>query len=135
MSTTATPTRSFVPADLDCADWAQLEPLYQDLLDRELDTAEAIERWLADYSELTAVVSEYGSRRNIDLACHTDDADKKTAYLHFVEHIAPKIKPFGDKLQRQYLDAPALPDLEDRLGPQRFEMLTRDWRNDGELYR
>jgi len=135
MSTTTTPTRSFVPADLDCADWSQLKPLYQGLLDRELDCADAIERWLADYSELTAVVSEYGSRRNIDLACHTDDAEIKKAYLHFVEHIAPKIKPFGDKLQRKYLDAPALPDLEERLGPQRFRMLTRDWRNDIELYR
>jgi oligoendopeptidase F len=133
--TTAAPTRSFFPADLDCADWAQLQPLYQALLDRELDTAEAIAAWLADYSELTAVVSEYGSRRNIDLACHTDDPQKKADYLHFVEHLAPKIKPFGDKLQRKYLDAPALPDLEDRLGPQRFEMLTRDWRNDIELYR
>ncbi len=132
---TAAPTRSFVPTELDCADWPQLEPLYQSLLDRELTDAAALEAWLSDYSELTAVVSEYGSRRNIDLACHTDDAEIKKAYLHFVENIAPKIKPFGDKLQRKYLDAPALPDLEARLGPHRFEMLTRDWRNDVELFR
>jgi len=132
---TSTPVRSFVPADVDCADWSQLQPLYQSLADRPVDTPQQVEAWLADYAELTCVVSEYGSRRNIDLACHTDDPDIKAAYLHYVEQIAPKIKPFGDRLQRKYLAAPGLAGLEDRLGTTRFEVLTRDWRNDVELFR
>ncbi len=131
---TATP-RAFAPNDLDCADWPQLEPLYLALLDREVSTAEQLEAWLMDYSELTAIVGEYGSRRNIDLACHTNDEKIKAAYLHFIEAISPKIKPLTDQLQRKYLDSPALPSLAPRLGPERFEMLTRDWRNDVELFR
>ncbi|MEM9882667.1 MAG: M3 family oligoendopeptidase [Planctomycetota bacterium] len=123
--------RTFVPADLDCADWDQLEPLYRQLLDRDLDSAAAIEQWLADYSELSAVVGEYASRRNIDHACHTDDEEIEKAYLHWVEQISPKLKPLGNELQRQYLDAPALGELD----AGRYDILTREWRASAELFR
>ncbi|MEM9882584.1 MAG: M3 family oligoendopeptidase [Planctomycetota bacterium] len=123
--------RTFVPADLDCADWDQLEPLYRQLLGRDLDTAAAIGRWLADYSELAAVVGEYASRRNIDHACHTDDAEIEAAYLHWVEQISSKLKPLGNELQRKYLDAPALSELD----PDRYDILTREWRASAELFR
>ena len=54
------PSRSFVPAGVDVADFSQLEPLYLALLERNLDTRDALERWLNDFAELTAVVDEYG---------------------------------------------------------------------------
>ena len=72
------PSRTFVPADLNPAEWEQLQPLYDALLQRDLPDAAALEAWLADYSELSAAVGEYGSLRNIDYACHTDDADIET---------------------------------------------------------
>ena len=40
MMVTAAPRRVFVPADLDVSDVSQLEPLYQSLLDRPVDTPE-----------------------------------------------------------------------------------------------
>ncbi|MEM6393574.1 MAG: M3 family oligoendopeptidase [Planctomycetota bacterium] len=124
-------SRTFVPTELDCADWAQLEPLYQSLLDRELPDAAAVEAWLADYSELSCVVSEFGSRRNIEHACHTDDEAIETAYLHWVENISPKLKPIGNQLQRKYLEAPGLSGLDE----QRYGILTREWKASAELFR
>ncbi|MEM9881570.1 MAG: hypothetical protein AAF800_01480 [Planctomycetota bacterium] len=105
---TTPPVRRYAPADLEPAEWDQLEPLYRALLDRELPTGEAIERWLADYSELSAVVGEFGSRLNINHACHTDDEDIEKAYLHWVENIQPKLAPLGNQLKEHYLDAPGL---------------------------
>lgn len=128
---TAVPPRQFVPQDFDPADWAQVEPIFRQLLDRDLDTADAIERWLADYSELSAVMGECGSRRNIDYACHTDDEAIEKAYLYWVENISPKLKPLGNKLQERYLHAAGL----SKLSAQRYDILTREWRASFELFR
>ena len=128
------PTRTlstFVPANLDPADWSQLEPLYRALLDRPTDTRADLETWLTDFSDLSAVVAEYGSRKNIAHACHTDDERIEKEYLHYVENIAPKIKPAFFKLQQKYLASPALAQLD----PQRYDVLTREWKADVEIYR
>ncbi|MEO0513754.1 MAG: M3 family oligoendopeptidase [Planctomycetota bacterium] len=129
--TPTVPFRHFVAADFDPSDWDQVEPYFKTLLERDLPTGESLEQWLADYSELSAVMSEYGSRRNIEHACHTDDADIEKAYMHWVENIAPKLAPLGNDLKRKYLDAPGLPELN----PQRYDILTREWKASFELFR
>lgn len=126
-----TPIRQFAPADLDCADFAQLEPLYQALLDRPINSPADLEQWLLDFSELTKAVSEFGTRRNIDYSRHTDDPDMERAYLQFIEHVAPKIKPFAFKLQKKYLDCGFADQLEDP----KYKVLSRAWRVDVELFR
>jgi oligoendopeptidase F len=128
---TATSTRAFVPTDLDPSDWDQLDPLYQSLLDRPIDSIEAIRQWLADFSELSAVVSEYGARKNIDSACHTDDAEIEKAFLHYVEKIAPMLKPVYFEMQKKLLSAPSHAELD----PQRFGVLVREWGAAVELFR
>lgn len=128
---TAALTRSFVPENLDCSKFDELEPLYQTLLDRQIGSPADLEQWLLDYSELSAVVSEYGSRRNIDYACHTDDKDIEAAYMHFIENVAPRIKPFGFELQRKYLESGFADDLIDP----KYKLLTRQWQQEVDLYR
>jgi oligoendopeptidase F len=121
----------FVPTDLDPGDWAQLEPLYQDLLDRALESAEALRQWLVDYSELSAVISEHGARLNINHACHTDDEAVEKAYLSFVETIPPKIKPCEFQLKQKFLECPHRSELEEN----KFELLAREWQAEVDLYR
>ncbi len=128
------PIRTFVPQDIALDDWPQLEPLYQNLLDRSLEDADAVEAWLADYSELTAAVSEHSARTRIDQACHTDDVELERRFLHFVETIAPKLKPVSFKLQRKLLDSGHLDELK-RRSPERFELIEREWRAEVELFR
>ena len=127
----AAPVRSFVPTTLDVSQFSQLEPLYRQLLERSLETDAEAERWLGDFSELSSVVEEYGSRRYIDKSCHTDDPAIEKAYLHFVEEIEPKIKPLYFELQRKLLQSPAAARLT---GP-RYQILLRKWRADVELFR
>src|ERR1700722_17704002 len=104
MVATATLNR-FVPEQLNCADFSQLEPLYLALLNRTLETVEQLTAWLDDFSALAAVVDEFGSRRYIDKSCHTDDTAIEQAYLHFVEQIEPKIKPLYFQLQKKFLES------------------------------
>lgn len=125
------PTRSFVPKDLNVAEFSQVEPLYKALLDRPIASVRDLEKWLIDLSELSSVVDEYGSRRYIAKSCHTDDPEIKKAYLHYVEEIEPRIKPLFFALQKKFLDSPYQSQLTDR----RYYILQRKWRSDVELFR
>jgi oligoendopeptidase F len=123
--------RQFVPADLEPSDFARTESLYNKLLDRRIDTLDQLTRWLAEFSELSAVVDEYGSRRYIDKSCHTDDEAIKKRFMQFVEEVEPKIKPLAFAMQRKYLDSPARKQLD----PKRFETLDRRWQAEVEIFR
>ncbi|XAL97987.1 M3 family oligoendopeptidase [Phycisphaeraceae bacterium D3-23] len=131
MAVAAALTRSFVPADLDPSIWDSVEPLFASLLSRTLSTAEEAEAWLKDYSELMCVVSEYGSRANIDKACDTESGDVDKAFLHWVEAIEPKLKPIRDALERKLLDS----GFADELPRERFAVMVRNWRTGVELFR
>src|SRR5438552_915429 len=126
-----TQARQFVPSDLVVSEWSQLEPLFIELRDREIDSPSALERWLLDFSELFSVVDEYGNRRYIDKSCHTDDPKIQAKYLHFVEQIEPKFKPFVFEIQKRFLDSPCRAQLTDR----RYQMLARLWQPEVEIYR
>ena len=123
--------RTFVPADLDVSDPAQVERLYLALLERPVETPEALDRWLKDLSEAASVVDEYGTRRYIDKSCHTDDPAIEKAYLHFIENVDPRLKPLFFRLQQKFMDSPARP----RLAGVRYRMLERKWGPDVELFR
>ena len=53
--------RGFVPEDLEATSWDSLEPLINDLLERELSCSSCLEGLIADSSELAENVSEAGA--------------------------------------------------------------------------
>jgi oligoendopeptidase F len=120
-----TTTRKFVPPEINVADFSQLEPLYKDLLARDLSTDSAVEQFLLDFSELSSVVEEFGVRRYIDKSCHTDDPEIEKRYLQFVEQVKPKVKPLYFALQKKFLESQG----------QKIPILERNWRADVELFR
>jgi oligoendopeptidase F len=123
--------REFVPTDLNVAQWPQLETLYVTLRDRPINSAAELERWLLDFSELSSVVDEYGTRRYIDKSCHTDDPKIEARYLHFIEQIEPKIKPLAFALQKRFLESPYRRELSDK----RYTILGRLWQAEVDVYR
>ncbi len=121
----------YVPAEFDPSDFANIEPLLNELAGRELTDGEAFERWLADLSQLLEAVYEYGSRANINSACHTDDEAIERVYLDYVEQVQPKLKPALFALQKKYIAAGG----RGALRGERYETLDREWRVDVELFR
>jgi len=77
---------AFVPSTLDATNWESLQPLYEDLVQRSVDTVTGLEELIRDESELREWVSEAGSRLYVAMTCSTDDEVKKEAYLDFVEN-------------------------------------------------
>ncbi|MDR5683882.1 MAG: M3 family oligoendopeptidase [Armatimonadota bacterium] len=123
--------RRFVPTDANMGDWAHIEPLFRELLDRKIDSSAALQRWLEDLSELQSAVAEEGSRRYVAMTQQTDDPQREQAYLHFVREIRPRLEPMVFALKKKYLATPHRHGL-----PQdRYFVFDRDTANDVELFR
>jgi len=125
--------RRFVPVDADLGNWDQIDPLFDRL---ELEAARCggvgdLEKWLLDWSEVSAALEEDGARRYIAMTCQTDNADAERAYLQFVEQIEPRVKPRQFKLAQLYLEHP----LRSQLPQPRYEVFNRNTRVQVELFR
>jgi len=125
--------RKFVPQNIDLGDWSQIAPLFDQLEQRaaQCKSAADLERWLLDWSELTAALDEESSRRYIAMTCHTDNPGAEKAYLHFVENVEPQLKPRQFALEKIYVAHP----LREKLPQPRFRVFDRDVKNHVELYR
>jgi oligoendopeptidase F len=123
--------RVFVPKDANLGDWKQLEVLFQDLLDRGLASKADLEGWLSEVGELESCIDEEASRRYIRMTCNTGDEEAEKAYLHFLTEIEPRLKPFGDALNRKYYDSPHRKGLD----REKFSVFDRKTANQIQLFR
>jgi oligoendopeptidase F len=108
-----------------------VQPFVEKLLAREVGTAEDLEQWLFDSSELQAAVSEERSRRYIAMTCNTEDQEAEQAYLHLVEKFMPAAKPWFHRLNLFYLGCAPCAQLD----AERYGVLDRDVAMEMELYR
>ncbi|MHB8523429.1 MAG: M3 family oligoendopeptidase [Limisphaerales bacterium] len=125
--------RRFVPADTGLGDWHQIAPLFDRLETQaaQCGSVADLERWLLDWSELSAALDEESSRRYIAMTCHTDDAGAERAYLQFVEQIEPRMKPRQFRLEQRYLQHP----LRSRLPEARYHVFDRSLKTCVDLFR
>ena len=128
--------RRFVPAQINLGDWNQIAPLFDKLEQRanELKTLAEFEQWLLDGGELSAALDEESSKRYIAMTCHTDNSEAEKAYLYFVEHIEPQLKPRQFTLSKLYLDHRFRSELLKQKHA-RYEVLDRNTALHVELYR
>jgi oligoendopeptidase F len=125
--------RRLVPAQIDLGNWEAIAPLF-DVVEKRIREAQSVaglEEALIDWSELSAALDEESSKRYIAMTCHTDNAEAEKAYLHFVEHVEPQIKPQQFRLEQAYLAQP----LRAQLPKQRYEVFDRDTAQHVELFR
>jgi oligoendopeptidase F len=125
--------RKFIPQAIDLGDWPQIAPLFDQLEQRaaQCKSAGELERWLLDWSELSAALDEESSGRYIAMTCHTDNPDAEKAYLHFVENVEPQLKPRQFALEKIYVAHP----LRTKLPEERFRVFDRDIKSHVELFR
>ena len=125
--------RSFVPSAIDLGDWPQIAPLFGQLEARiaQAKTVGDLEKWILDWCELSAALDQEGSCRNIAMTCHTDNTAAETAYLHFVEHVEPQLKPRQFALEKLYVAHPQ----RKHLPKPRYEVFDRDVANHVQLFR
>ncbi|CAG0970734.1 oligoendopeptidase F [Phycisphaerales bacterium] len=121
---------TFVPAELNATSFDSLDPLFQSLLARPINSSGDLEAWLLDRSELSAAVSEGRARLYIAMTCNTDDAAAQSAYASYIEHVAPRLTPLYFELDKRLVHlAKSFP-----LGP-RYTVLLRNAQADVEIFR
>jgi len=126
-----TPQWKFVRADLDAGDLAALEPAFAELQQRPLLTADQLENWLLDESELQSRIGAELARRYIRMTCHTDDPAAQQGYLLMEQQVLPRVKLLADALDTRFLSAPALAQV----GDGRFDVLVRKRKTQSEIFR
>ena len=109
---------------LDAKQWDELQPIYQEFLDREIVSADALESWLLELGQFDAYVGETGSMLYVDMTCDTENEEVKQAYLDFVEQVQPELAKVGDSLNRKLAESP----YADELDSVEYNVLLRDTR-------
>jgi oligoendopeptidase F len=123
--------RNFLPVDFSIRDWTALEPWFVDLEQRTLSTTNDLEKWLADMSELEAIVSEDACWRQVRMTCDTENKELEEAFNYFYLEIQPKIQPYADKLNRKLMECPLTAELDQ----QKFFTYLRGVRKSIDLFR
>ena len=117
--------------DIDATNWSDLEPRYRQFLECEIESAEALEKWLIELGQFDAYVSETGAMLYVNMTCDTENEKIKQTYFDFVDNIQPELAIMGDMLNRKLVDCPYADELDEI----EYKVLLRDTRMDLQLFR
>ena len=125
------PPRRFLPDDLSITGWAVLEPYFQDLENRAINSLADLEAWLLDVSEMESVLEEDLAWRYIHMSIDTTDEELKTAFELFVREIQPKVAPYDNAFDKKLVACPYL----DELDQEKYRIHLRKVKKAIEIYR
>jgi oligoendopeptidase F len=121
----------FIPEGFTISSWENLEPFFRTLADVPISSAEELERWLINYSELECLLHEELAWRYVKSTCNTADKAAEQAYDFFVSEIDPKTAPWFQTLNEKLVTSPFATQLD----PDKYFVYLREVRNDIALYR
>ena len=116
--------------DFDATSLDSLEPVFNELLSRDLKSVGDLEAFFSDISDMAEHVSEAGARLYIGMTCDTENELKQTNFLNFVENIRPRMSEVSNKLDLKILNLDFLDRLSDR-----YTLILRSMRNSIEIFR
>lgn len=112
MNVVATTPRHYLSDQQEVNSWEDLQPIYDELLSRNIEEIVAFKKWLSDLSEVEAFLEENVAWRYIKMTINTADEKASDRYKHFVTEIQPKLAPYGDQLNRKLVEAAASNSLK-----------------------
>ena len=113
---------------LTALDWNTVQPQFDALAAQPL-TAGSVGDWLTRWSDLLKHIYEAGAQAERAKSEDTTNTEAETAYLHYVEHIAPQAEVASQILKTKLL---AVPDYQP--APEHVQMLRR-MRGEAALFR
>ncbi|MFI5158011.1 MAG: M3 family oligoendopeptidase [Sphingobacteriales bacterium] len=123
-------TRTYIPAALDMK-WEALEPLFKELCDRPINSAEKLEHWLKDRSELEAAIEEDFAWRYIRMTCDTANEELLQKFQYFATEIEPQIAPYSNELNKKLVNN----QYVGKLNKEKFFIYLRGVKKSLELFR
>jgi oligoendopeptidase F len=124
--------RRFIPEDFKVTTWEALQPYFEELQTRLIDSEEGLRAWFKDRSELESIVSEDMAWRYIKMTCDTANQELVDHYTEFVTDIQPKIAPVNNKLNKKAIDNKFIGAVE---GVEGYDIMIRGMKTALEIYR
>ncbi len=106
--------------------WGQIEPYYQELADRQLNS-HTLQAWLTDWSNLSKMLYEMFWRLNVAVTVNTADHEAERRYIAFLDEIQPPSQAAEQKLKQKLLAS--------SLSPDDFEIPLRNMQTEAQLFR
>lgn len=123
--------RKFVPEDLRIEDWKNIEPYFNELKERAINSVSELEKWMRDRSELEAACQENQAWRYIKMTCDTTNKNAVEAYEHFVANIRPHLIQYSDVLNRKLVTSPFISSLPE----EKYRIYIRGIKKELEIFR
>ncbi|RDV15762.1 M3 family oligoendopeptidase [Pontibacter diazotrophicus] len=98
--------RVYLSEDFKIESWQTLQPYFDELKAREINSVEELEKWMQDRSELESVLSEDLGWRYIRMTCDTQNEETTKAFQYFVSEIEPQIAPYDHELNLKLMHSP-----------------------------
>ncbi|WP_234735971.1 M3 family oligoendopeptidase [Tellurirhabdus bombi] len=125
------PARRFIGDELEVSAWAIIQPLYESLLNRPINSAEELRQWFQDRSELESYLSEDFAWRYIRMTCDTSNEELINRLNFFIAEIQPQLSAYGNELDKKAVESPYLGQLMEP----GFEVTVRGIRKAIEIFR
>lgn len=103
---------NFVPKDFQLTTWSDLEPYFEELLCRDISSTEELEQWIFDKNQLDMAVGEAMSWKYIQITVNSADQHAADAYHYAVEHLAPHISAYENRLDSKLFESPFVNQLD-----------------------
>ncbi|MCC9136294.1 M3 family oligoendopeptidase [Pontibacter silvestris] len=105
--------RTFLPEDFSVESWEKIQPHFEELKAREINSVKDLEKWMTDRSELESVLSEELGWRYIRMTCDTQNEEVTKAFQYFVEEIEPKVAPYDHELNQKLMESPYVKNVDE----------------------
>ncbi|MCO4293215.1 M3 family oligoendopeptidase [Solitalea sp. MAHUQ-68] len=122
--------RIFLPQTFEIT-FESIEPFYNQLLERPINSVDELEEWLRNRSELEAALEEDFAWRYIKMTCDTTDEKLLADFQYFATEIEPKIAPLTNELNKKFIESPFVKELD----PDKYFILIRGIKKQLELFR
>jgi oligoendopeptidase F len=104
--------RVYLAEDFKIDTWETIQPYFEELKSREINSVEELEKWMTDRSELESVLSEDLGWRYIRMTCDTQNEEITKAFQYFVSEIDPKVAPYDHELNQKLMHSPYVNGLD-----------------------
>jgi oligoendopeptidase F len=125
------PARQFLGEEFELSSWAQVQPFYENLKNREIQSANDLKTWFLHRSELESYLSENFAWRYIRMTCDTTNEQHQRAFNDFVENIQPQLSAYSNDLDQKALSSPFLGELHEK----GFDITLRGMKKAIEIFR
>jgi len=122
--------REYLPKNLEVK-WETIEPIFQELLSRNVNNTSDLEQWLRDRSELEAALEEDFAWRYIRMTCDTSNEKLVADFHYFATEIEPKMAPLTNELNKKFIQCPFINELDQ----EKYFILIRGTKKALELFR